>query len=96
MTAVENTHFHFQPGTPPYGKYKSYSYRFETPGRVVFFTGDTGPSDAVVELAKGADLYVTETTSPGSRVERSSALAPGRQRSCRSRRASFATCTRST
>jgi ribonuclease BN (tRNA processing enzyme) len=64
VTAVENTHFHFQPGTPPYGKYKSYSYRFETPDRVVFFTGDTGPSDAVVELAKGADLYVTETTSP--------------------------------
>jgi ribonuclease BN (tRNA processing enzyme) len=69
VTAVENTHFHFRPGTPPYGKYKSYSYRFETPGRVVFFTGDTGPSDAVVELAKGADLYVTETTSPDDVVE---------------------------
>ena len=69
VTAVENTHFHFQPGTPPYGKYKSYSYRFETPDRVVFFTGDTGPSDAVVELAKGADLYVTETTSPEDVVE---------------------------
>jgi ribonuclease BN (tRNA processing enzyme) len=69
VTAVENTHFHFQPGTPPYGKYKSYSYRFETPDRVVFFTGDTGPSDAVVELAKGADLYVTETTSPEGVVE---------------------------
>ena len=64
VTAVENTHFHFQLGTPPYGKYKSYSYRFETPDRVVFFSGDTGPSDAVVELAKGADLYVTETTLP--------------------------------
>jgi ribonuclease BN (tRNA processing enzyme) len=64
VTAVENTHFHFQPGDPAYGKYKSYSYRFETPDRVVFFTGDTGPSDAVVDLAKGADLYVTETTSP--------------------------------
>jgi ribonuclease BN (tRNA processing enzyme) len=64
VTAIENTHFHFQPGDPGYGKYKSYSYRFETPDRVVFFTGDTGPSDAVVELAKGADLYVTETTSP--------------------------------
>jgi ribonuclease BN (tRNA processing enzyme) len=63
VTAVENTHFHFQPGSPPYGKYKSYSYRFETPDRVVFFTGDTGPADAVVDLAKGADLYVTETTS---------------------------------
>ena len=64
VTAVENTHFHFEPGTPPYGKYHSYSYRFETPDKVVFFTGDTGPSDAVVDLAKGADLYVTETTSP--------------------------------
>lgn len=69
VTAVENTHFHFQPGTPPYGKYKSYSYRFETPDKVVFFTGDTGPTDAVVELAKGADLYVTETTLPEDVVE---------------------------
>jgi ribonuclease BN (tRNA processing enzyme) len=69
VTAVENTHFHFQPATPPYGKYKSYSYRFETPDKVVFFTGDTGPSDAVVELAKGADLYVTETTLPDDVVE---------------------------
>ena len=64
VTAVENTHFHFQPGDPAYGKYHSYSYRFDTPDKVVFFTGDTGPSDAVVELARGADLYVTECTSP--------------------------------
>ena len=69
VTAVENTHFNFQPGTPPYGKYHSYSYRFDTPGRVVFFTGDTGPSDAVVDLAKGADLYVTEVTSPDEVVD---------------------------
>ncbi|MFZ2067981.1 MAG: MBL fold metallo-hydrolase [Xanthobacteraceae bacterium] len=69
VTAVENTHFHFDPGSPAYGKYHSYSYRFDTPGRVVFFTGDTGPTDAVVELAKGADLYVTETTSPDDVVE---------------------------
>jgi ribonuclease BN (tRNA processing enzyme) len=69
VTAVENTHFNFAPGSPPYGKYHSYSYRFETPGRVVFFTGDTGPSDAVVDLAKGADLYVTEVSSPEEVVE---------------------------
>jgi ribonuclease BN (tRNA processing enzyme) len=69
VIAVENTHFHFQPGTPPYGKYKSYLYRFETPGRVVFFTGDTGPTDAVTELAKGADVYITEATSPEDVVE---------------------------
>src|SRR5438067_8994402 len=29
VTAVENTHFKFAPGTPPYGKYKSFSYRFD-------------------------------------------------------------------
>lgn len=64
VTAVENTHFHFKPGSPGYGKYKSYSYRFDTPGRSVVFTGDTGPSDAVTELAKGADVLVSEVTSP--------------------------------
>jgi ribonuclease BN (tRNA processing enzyme) len=63
VTAVENTHFHFQPGTLPYGKYKSYSYRFDAPDRAIVFTGDTGPSDAVTALAKGADVLVTETTS---------------------------------
>ena len=42
----ENSHFHFQSNDPAYGKYKSYSYRFDTPDRVIFFTGDTGPSDA--------------------------------------------------
>jgi ribonuclease BN (tRNA processing enzyme) len=62
VTAVENTHFHFQPGSPGYGKYKSYAYRFDTPDRALVFTGDTGPSDAVVQLAKGADLLVSEIT----------------------------------
>jgi ribonuclease BN (tRNA processing enzyme) len=62
VTAVENSHFHFQPGSPGYGKYKSYAYRFDTPDRSVVFTGDTGPSDAVAALAKGADLLVSEVT----------------------------------
>jgi ribonuclease BN (tRNA processing enzyme) len=62
VTAVENTHFAFHEGAAA-GKYKSYSYRFEMPDRVIAFTGDTGPSDAVTELAKGADLLVTETCS---------------------------------
>jgi len=62
VTAVENSHFNFAPDTPGHGKYRSYSYRFETPGRVVVFSGDTGPSKALTELAKGADLLVTEVT----------------------------------
>ena len=60
VTAAENSHFNFSPGTAAYGKYKSYSYRFETADRVIVFSGDTGPSAALDELAKGADLLVTE------------------------------------
>lgn len=63
VTAVENTHFHIPEGSPYYGKYKSYSYRFQTPDRVVVFTGDTGPSDAVTELARNADILVSEVGS---------------------------------
>jgi ribonuclease BN (tRNA processing enzyme) len=62
VTAVENSHFSFHKGLAA-GKHKSYAYRFETPDRVIVFTGDTGPSDAVAELAKGADLLITETSS---------------------------------
>jgi ribonuclease BN (tRNA processing enzyme) len=62
VTAVENSHFKFHEGAAA-GKHKSYSYRFETPDRVIVFTGDTGASDAVTELAKGADLLVSETSS---------------------------------
>lgn len=62
VSAVENTHFHFPPGSPGYGKYKSYAYRFDATDRSVVFTGDTGPSDAVTDLAKGADLLVSEVT----------------------------------
>jgi ribonuclease BN (tRNA processing enzyme) len=61
VTAVENTHFNFvAPEDPARGRYRSFSYRFETPDRVIVFSGDTGPSKALTELAKGADLLVTE------------------------------------
>jgi len=62
VTAVENSHFAFHGGQAA-GKHKSYSYRFETPGRVVVFTGDTGPSDKVAELAQNADILVSEVGS---------------------------------
>jgi ribonuclease BN (tRNA processing enzyme) len=69
VTAAENTHFQFDPDGPVYGKYRSYAYRFETSTRIVVFTGDTGPSDAVTELARGADLLVTEVGDPEAVIE---------------------------
>lgn len=62
VSAVENTHFSFHRGAAE-GRYKSYSYRFETPDRVIVFTGDTGASAAVTALARDADVLVTETSS---------------------------------
>ena len=56
VTAVENTHYH---GAAP-GPDKSYSYRFDTPDRSVVFCGDSGPSEALMRLASGADVLVCE------------------------------------
>jgi ribonuclease BN (tRNA processing enzyme) len=64
VTAVENSHFNFPVESPGYGKYKSYAYRFDTPDRSIVFTGDTGPSEAIVGLAQGADMLVSEVTDP--------------------------------
>ena len=68
VTAIENTHFEFHSG-PAAGKHKSYSYRFETPHRVIVFTGDTGPNDALTDLARGADVLVAETNSIEQRMQ---------------------------
>jgi ribonuclease BN (tRNA processing enzyme) len=38
----------------------SYGLRVEAGDRVVAYSGDTGPCDALVELAKGADLLLAE------------------------------------
>jgi ribonuclease BN (tRNA processing enzyme) len=68
VTAAENSHYQFHTGANV-GKYKSYAYRFESSDRVVVFTGDTGPSDAVTELAKDADLLITPSSSFKDRMQ---------------------------
>jgi ribonuclease BN (tRNA processing enzyme) len=60
ITAAQNSHYALMPAQ--FRKsFQSYSYRIETPDGVVVFTGDTGPSDAVDRLARGADVLVAET-----------------------------------
>ena len=60
VTVAENTHFTFPSGSPAALLNKSYSYRFDLSDRSIVYTGDTGPSENVVELAKGADVLVSE------------------------------------
>ena len=60
VTAAQNTHYDFAPGSEEDRLYKSLSFRFDLPGRSIVYTGDTGPSSAVEALARGADLLVSE------------------------------------
>jgi ribonuclease BN (tRNA processing enzyme) len=63
VTALENTHFQFAPGSPA-SRNRSYAYRFQTPHKVVVFTGDTGPQPGLAKFAEGADILVSEMVSP--------------------------------
>jgi ribonuclease Z len=49
------------------------AYRFDMPGGVVVFSGDTGPSPLIAELARGADLLVHDATFSGLREAGTSA-----------------------
>jgi ribonuclease BN (tRNA processing enzyme) len=60
VTAAENSHYSFPRGSDLDQRFDSLSFRFDFPGRSIVYTGDTGPSDAVTALAKGADILVTE------------------------------------
>jgi len=60
VTAAENGHFSMPEGNTDRPEGVSLSYRFDLADRSIVYTGDTGPSKAVVALARGADLLVSE------------------------------------
>jgi len=62
--ATENTHYALM-SVENRRAMKSYSFRIETPHGAVVFTGDTGSNDAVVHLATGADVLITEVEDAG-------------------------------
>ena len=48
-------------GSPGYGWQQSFAFRFQTPDRVIVFSGDTGAcGDVLVKFAAGADILVHE------------------------------------
>ncbi|MXP45755.1 MBL fold metallo-hydrolase [Allopontixanthobacter sediminis] len=60
VTVRNNTHYSFAADSDLARRFESLSFRFDLPGRSIVYTGDTGPSAAVEDLAKGADLLVAE------------------------------------
>jgi len=71
VQAVENAHF------PDRAKarmeYRSFAYRFNTATRSIVFSGDTTYSENLIELARGADVFVCEVLVPAAGQN-----APGR------------------
>jgi ribonuclease BN (tRNA processing enzyme) len=64
ISAAVNSHYSFAPGSEEAKRYQSLSYRFELPDRTLAYTGDTGPSTRVEQLARGADLLFSEIIDP--------------------------------
>ena len=60
VRAAQNSHYDFVAGSVEDRNYKSLSFRFDLPTRSIVYTGDTGPSVTVAELAKDADVLVSE------------------------------------
>jgi ribonuclease BN (tRNA processing enzyme) len=58
VTAIENTHYHFSGEEAR--KHQSFAYRFDAKEMCYVFTGDTGPSTAIEQLAKNCDVLVAE------------------------------------
>ncbi|MGE4431180.1 MAG: MBL fold metallo-hydrolase [Sphingobium sp.] len=55
---------------------QSLSFRFNLPGRSIVYTGDTGPSENVEKLARGADLLISEIIDPDAALARIRASRP--------------------
>jgi ribonuclease BN (tRNA processing enzyme) len=61
VSAIENCHYHYREGQPGYGWQQSFSFRFQTPDKVIVFSGDTGPcGNELISFAKGATILVHE------------------------------------
>lgn len=60
VIAITNAHYHFATGSEEDRFSRSYAFRVEAGNKSYVYTGDTGPTDKLVTLARGADVLVTE------------------------------------
>lgn len=60
VLAISVAHFHLPPGMTLDPAPRSYAFRIEAGGRSFVYTGDTGPSERLERLARGADVLVSE------------------------------------
>ena len=64
VTAASNSHYVALPDSAAADRDHTYSFRFDTGGRSLAYTGDTGPSESVEKLAADADILFAEIMDP--------------------------------
>jgi ribonuclease BN (tRNA processing enzyme) len=74
VTVSKNTHFILAEKEGD-SKVRGLSFRFDLPDRSIVYTGDTGPSEDVIRLARGADVLVTEIMDADVSLEKAKAVA---------------------
>lgn len=77
VQAIVNTHYLSGTQAPDPALAQSLSLRLALPGRSVVITGDTGPSDRLVALARGADVLVSSILDLDAAVATIKASRPG-------------------
>lgn len=60
VEAIQVDHYHFPENSPQAEFSRSYAFRAEAGGRTFVFSGDTGFSEALIRLAKDADVLIVE------------------------------------
>jgi ribonuclease BN (tRNA processing enzyme) len=78
VTVAENTHYQLSAGDERQPDGTGLSFRFDLADRSIVYTGDTGPSDAVVTLARDADLLVSEMIDVDAVLAQMGLGGPGR------------------
>lgn len=76
VNAIRNTHYSFPEGSEEFENHQSLSFRFDLPNRSIVYTGDTGPSEAVENLASDADLLISEVMDIDLTIDRIRAVNP--------------------
>lgn len=60
ILAVTNDHYNFAKGSTPDRFSRSYAFRIEVGNKSYVYTDNTGPSQNLIELARGADVLIAE------------------------------------
>lgn len=67
--AIGVDHYQMSPSVPLPEMPDAVAYRIEAGGRTFVYTGDSGPSERLRELARGADVLITEIVQPEAMVK---------------------------